>query len=599
MVQLSVDKLNENTKISRWIQIVIALVGALLMYVSGKEMLELPLWGHRPLTFFFGAWLLCNAIFSFIKKKTQNRFYFLLSAMSGFMLHLSFPESSMTPLIFFAFIPILFIVENEVKQEKGGLMRVFRYSYSAFLLWNILTTYWVANTAFIPSIVAFTLNAFFMTIPIMMYYVGRKRLKIKYALPMFISFWLAFEFIHLRWEISWPWLTLGNAFASRSLWIQWYQFTGHLGGSLWVLLANYSIFWYIQKIRTKETMKVEQLLIPIAIISVPLFVSMFTFFGYQQKGKPINVAVVQPNFEPHYKKFTVSQKEQTKQFVKLSKKVLTDSTDYLIFPETSFGCYNTEELDYKSSIVSLVDVLKDYPNTTLVTGLCTYDLFNEKIDSLNGMRDISRDGKTRYMRTKNAAYEINHTGLQHDQEHIKGKLVPGAEIFPYNKLLFFLEPIVKKAGGSIAGHARELPKVLTSGKSQIAPAICYESVYGYWMRKFVQDGAELLFVVTNDGWWDNTPGHRQHLAYSILRAIETRRSIARSANTGISCFIDQHGRVWKPTMYDEEAVISRTMYANDDITFYVRYGDLIGRLALLLTAVFIAWMIRLRIRKLE
>src|SRR5574343_444659 len=72
---------------------------------------------------------------------------------------------------------------------------------------------------------------------------------------------------------------------------------------------------------------------------------------------------------------------------------------------------------------------------------------------------------------------------------------------------------------------------------KLAPAVCYESVYGDFMAKYIRSGAEVICIITNDGWWGNTPGHRQHLAYAKLRAIETRKQIIRSANTGISCFV--------------------------------------------------------------
>jgi apolipoprotein N-acyltransferase len=101
------------------------------------------------------------------------------------------------------------------------------------------------------------------------------------------------------------------------------------------------------------------------------------------------------------------------------------------------------------------------------------------------------------------------------------------------------------------------------------------------VAQYVKKHADLLFIITNDGWWGNTPGHRQHLQYARLRAIEMRRSIARSANTGISCFIDQRGDILQPTRYWEEDVISATVNANDKITFYARFGDFLAKAALI------------------
>ena len=90
----------------------------------------------------------------------------------------------------------------------------------------------------------------------------------------------------------------------------------------------------------------------------------------------------------------------------------------------------------------------------------------------------------------------------------------------------------------------------------------------------------MLFIGTNDGWWDNTAGHRQHLRYARLRAIETRRSIARSANTGVSALINQRGEILQPTKYGEAAAIRGELRLNQAITFYVRWGDVVARLAM-------------------
>jgi apolipoprotein N-acyltransferase len=132
---------------------------------------------------------------------------------------------------------------------------------------------------------------------------------------------------------------------------------------------------------------------------------------------------------------------------------------------------------------------------------------------------------------------------------------------------------------------------------KIAPVICYESVFGSYVTQYIRKGANLIFVITNDGWWGNTPGHRQHFTFSQLRAIETRRSIARSANTGISAFIDQRGDVFQKTKYWEPAVIRQVINANNKITFYVKYGDYIARLSAFVAVFLLLIAISFRLRK--
>ncbi len=106
--------------------------------------------------------------------------------------------------------------------------------------------------------------------------------------------------------------------------------------------------------------------------------------------------------------------------------------------------------------------------------------------------------------------------------------------------------------------------------------------------------------MTNDGWWANTAGHKQHLMFATLRAIETRRCIARSANTGTSAFINQRGDVMQPTEYEQDAAIRQTIRFNDEWTFYVKWGDLIGRFAVLTTAfLLVSLLVRMILNRLK
>ena len=171
------------------------------------------------------------------------------------------------------------------------------------------------------------------------------------------------------------------------------------------------------------------------------------------------------------------------------------------------------------------------------------------------------------------------------QTYRKGVFVPGAESFPFRRALFFLEPLVNSLGGSVAGFGTQPDRTpFTGDRAVVAPVICYESVFGDYFTDYVREGAEAAFVMTNDGWWDNTSGHLQHLYFSSLRAIETRRAVVRSANMGACAFIDQRGRIVSRTYYGERGFLNGTVHLNDAITPYVRYGDLISRVALLLSA---------------
>jgi apolipoprotein N-acyltransferase len=141
------------------------------------------------------------------------------------------------------------------------------------------------------------------------------------------------------------------------------------------------------------------------------------------------------------------------------------------------------------------------------------------------------------------------------------------------------------------------PKVFEARGVKYAPLICYESVYGDYASMFVRKGADILCVITNDGWWQDTPGYKQHRMFSQIRAIENRRSVARSANTGISCFIDQKGQIIEELGWNEYGAMNQKLNKNTDFTFFTKYGDIIGRLSVFLTIAMLLYAIVERIKK--
>ena len=174
------------------------------------------------------------------------------------------------------------------------------------------------------------------------------------------------------------------------------------------------------------------------------------------------------------------------------------------------------------------------------------------------------------------------------QLYHKSKLVPGVEMMPFPRLLKPLEKFAINLGGMSGSNATQKERSVFSSADKsikVAPVICYESIYGDFLTGYIRNGANFIFIITNDGWWENTAGHKQHFQYARLRAIETRRSIARSANTGISGFINQRGDIILPTKYWTPDVIEFTINANNYKTFYARFGDYLGKISFYLTLI--------------
>lgn len=545
----------------------------LLAVLAGGAMylrqLDQQLWGHLPLALFFFLWAMI--LVSKIKNADDQKLRrWVLSSLTGvlFALGFSFPF-----FLFIAFIPLLILQREDSKS-------LFSHAFNAFLLWNILTTYWVANTALIAGIFAIVVNSLLMCIPFMAYHWMVKKMP-HLAGPAFISFWLSFEMLHYYWDLAWPWLTLGNAWAIFPGLIQWYSYTGVFGGSLWILIIN---FWIFQSsFQFKPSL--------IFVIILPLLFSGVLFYTYEEKGEAKNVLLFQPNYEAHYEKFNVPEIEQAERYLELSVPFKGQNFDYLLLPETVFGYVERNSILQYPPIQKVVsDFQANWPEAKIIAGISAYEFIqpDENGNLPRSARSQSiGNGEIAYLEALNAAVQISPETSQVPL-YRKSKLVPGPEIFPFREVLFFLKPIVDILGGTVSGFGIQRERsVFESNSGKIAPVICYESVFGDYSTGYVKKGAEAFMIMTNDGWWDNTPGHRQHLHYASLRAIETRRSIARAANTGISAFINQKGEILNHTQYNEPKALKGQILLNNEVTFYVRWGDFIGRIAVFLAGLLV------------
>ena len=542
------------------------------------------LWGYRPLVFFLAIWGALVLLFEKRFSPSPNRLRWLgLSTLSGLLLGVGFPDILPVPfLMLIGFVPLL-IVEREIAQDWGKADRweVFKFAYHTFVLWNIIATYWVANTAFIAGFFAIWVNALLMSIPFVLFHQSKQAMP-RLGYLAFIAYWLTFEYIHLRWELTWPWLTLGNSFAEYPSLVQWYEYTGVFGGGLWILVANILALRLWDAIRSGQQPVLWPALRLVALILAPMLLSLSLYYKYEEQGVEREVVVVQPNFEPHYEKFErVPERDQVTRFLELSRQQVDENTDYLVFPETSFGLIEISQINSYPAIQRIRETFRDFPQLKVVTGIDAYHIFEPGEPRSAAVREQQRrPGDTMFYEILNAAIQIE-PGVSDVPLYRKSKLVPGPEILPYRRIFFFMKPLIDQLEGTTAGVGTQPERSVLSSKSgKVAPVICYESVFGEYVTGYIKKGAQAIFIMTNDGWWDNTAGHRQHLHFASLRAIETRRAIARSANTGISAFINQRGDILQATRYDEQAAIKGTIRFNDAITFYVVWGDAIARVAL-------------------
>ena len=434
-----------------------------------------------------------------------------------------------------------------------------------------------------------------MAIAFGLFHITRMRIGNKEGYIGLIIYWIAWEHLHLNWELSWPWLTFGNIFSDHPDWVQWYEYTGVLGGSLWIILINLGVFFQFKHI-INEKFNWRRGVGFVIVGFIPLFIWSFILKQKEEPSdKSIEVVLVQPNIDPYNDKFDYGKaKEQLLSMLDLAKEKLSPETKLILFPETalqeraSFAYNKNKQLELvglwennienSMSVKIIREFLEEYPNLSMIIGLSS-DRLQDKEEAITPA--------SRYVESIDRHYQAYNAALfiAKDKEvkfYHKSELVPAVEFMPLEWLLKPLAQVSIDMGGTtgtLGTQENQDPFFFSDDSIGVSPAICYESIYGHSANEFVQNGASILGIITNDGWWGDSPGYKQHLSLARLRAIETRKWVTRAANTGISAFINPKGEIVQRSEWWQPAVLKQEVTINNRMTFYVTYGAYIGRTA--------------------
>ena len=530
----------------------------------------------------------------------QRNKLLLYSLCTGLFLALSWPARGLPFLAFVAFIPLFLLEDHVLTHRKNYRSIVFlMYAWLGFFVFNLLTTWWIMFATLPGMVVAVVLNSFFMAIPWWLMHLGRRLVPGRQGSLSVIFFWLSFEFLHGSWELSWSWLDIGNVFAAYPAWVQWYQVTGTAGGAIWVLVVNLMLFFGLKHyLKSGSLQRIGKWSLGFAVIAlvVPSIISLHIWHNYEETDHPVHVVIIQPAEDPYEEAVTNSVvQERIDKMIDLANSRLTPETRFVVAPEAANprGIW-MHEAESNYAVMRIREHIARNPDVIWIMGSFVYELFEPGASLPPEARPLANSD--RHYVAYNSVVMIE-TGRPLQYYH-KSKLVPGIERMPYFNILKPVGVIVDAFGG-IAGSlgAQEERGVFQTANNEfVGAAVCYESIYGDFMTGYIYNAAELLFIVTNDGWWRNTPGYRQHNQYARLRAIELRRSIARSASTGISSFINQRGEIIESTQWWEETAIATEINRNRKITPFSASGNYLGRLSLFISAfmllqMFAQWLI--------
>jgi len=493
-----------------------------------------------------------------------------LAVISGILLALSFPSLGYSFLSWFAFVPFLFALRDRTVREG------FLLSFLFGLVFFCCTVYWVTDSihiyghlpllpaSFITLFLCVILALFIAPFGAAVVHVRAARPDIAFlAVPVI---WVTLELARTHLFSGFPWALAGYSQYRTLPVIQVADLAGVYGISFVIVLVNTAI---------AELITDRKRFVPLLIASVVLL-AVLGYGHHRLTGGPesggITVTVVQGNIEQSKKWDPAYQSEVIATYQRLTLKALEQNPDLVIWPETAtpfyYGGFGAGDIKMTKDLQQFVRTM----NTPLLTGSPTIETKGGRIVALrNTALLLGRDGAV-------------------DSLYHKMHLVPYGEYVPMKNILFFLEKMVQGVGDFQSGTEYTVMKVRLPAGDYVAigTVICYEIIFPDLVRRFVNKGATVITTLTNDAWFGRTGAPEQHFSMVVFRAVENRVPIARAANTGISGFIDTHGRILDSSGIFTEASLTLTFIPGSTRTFYTRYGDVFAWLCALTSLILLA-----------
>ena len=511
-----------------------------------------------------------------------------LSVTGGIMCGLAWTDWCPGLILLFGFVPF-FIIEDHLfnNRKRYTSNAYFLYLLPGFVIFSILTFGWIRVISIVAAISVILSGAFLMSFTMWLAFRVRLKEGTLQGSVSLVAFWLTLELVCLKIPFLSPWINLGNGLSKEILFIQWYEVTGTAGGTFWILLSNLLLSRFLLSLSAKGRVLWISLSFWLAVITIPSAASIIRYYTIKpSEGTENEAVIIQPNFDPYGEKFRLPFEKQLEKIIEMAMPVVTDKSIWLITPETTI---NDPVDENNLAGDKYIRIIRDYiavqPSVSVIAGIVSFtssDIVPRKDSDTDKLR-IQPAPQVDYY---NSAFKID-TGPEIEIYH-KSKLVPGFEYIPATGLMGMLSRILPELGGINRGYTAQEERVCFKNSvslQKIAPVICYESVFGEYVTDYIKKGAGAIFIITNDGWWKNTNGYKNHLTCASLRAIETRRPVVRAANTGVSCFIDIRGRVTARTPWWEAVALKGKFIPDTRITFYVKYGDFLMVFASILTIV--------------
>lgn len=497
----------------------------------------------------------------------------LILFVPALILHLGWKYEGLFFLNFLALVPVLMLSSKKSSIFLGK-------AYLSFMVWIVIELYGLYNIGSpIKASLFFIIIPIYFAFPFWVFYQVRKKYSEITSLGVFVLVWMVIELWNSHSQMGFPLLSLGNQFSKVPFLIQWYEYTGVLGGTLWILLGNSLLYYMLQKKRSKYLW-----IYFTTILMFPVIISLIQFFYFEgnSKSTKLEVAVVHTNLK-YTHKYSISRDSLTKIYTKELNAPQIHFADFVLMPETALPYIGWEHnIPKQKEFTELCRGVE----TKIITGIMSKELLarNTMYSSHSSFNSSMRRKYLGY----NGAICFDCSTKEYALTY-KNKLVPFDEFIPYPDFLRFLKK------DEILGDFKFSPNENINTFSikddvRMGVSICYESLFGSYTSKIIAKNANALSVILNEGWYSNDNLAQRFFHISRIRAIEGRKQVIRSSNSGFSGLIDEKGKVEYIT--NVQGIHNLKMVPNNIVTFYIKYGDFLGFISLMALIIFLFYNIK-------
>lgn len=504
---------------------------------------------------------------------TSLYFRFFLSILTGLFLAIAWTSSSIGFLLFFAFIPLFFLIDTTLSLKK-----IFLFSFLSFFVWTLGVMSWLGQLSLIINDKLIVYSAFIIiplvfSLRILFFVIIKRKINQPWVWIAMPIIWVGMEYILSVGDLSFMWMNLGFGLSANTWFIQFYQYTGLYGGSLLILSFNILVYlaWKYRSTKKRLQALLFTLIILLVIIGI---VNVSSYVNNPPKGNKIKVALVQANLNPYEKIEASSLEKQLKAVSKLIDKIKDQHPDLILCTEGIFqnGSLQIDHLDNHNEFNTLKNISKEL-EAAILTGLITYKVYSEK--PINNNTATSLENGLYYDAYNAAVFITPELPLQIRSKNI---LVPFMEKVPFVNTFPALNNFHLDLNQKKMSYAVLEEKGLFKHKNVTTfPFICRELLFPDHFRKYFSHEMNLITIISNMAWTNSENAHNQLLSYARALSIIFGKEVAYVSNQGPSCFINSQGEIISKTKWNENSVLVEEISLRQGQTFYAKYGDWIGK----------------------